>query len=68
MEENEIHTQENNNTASQENQATEIDTTYEMHVLNMMDSINTYQFLNFVMLCLLVGCVVGGNLWKRLAR
>lgn len=46
--------------------STELDTTYQMHVLNMMDSINNLQVVNMILLCVIIGVLLGGALWKNL--
>lgn len=44
----------------------ELDTSYQMHVVNILDSVNTVQVVNMFLLVVLIGCVLGGCLWKHL--
>ena len=47
-------------------QTTEIDTTYQINTLNMIDSINNIQIINMFLLCVIIGVLLGGALWKNL--
>lgn len=51
---------------TQEIQATELDTSYQSDVLNILDSINNVQVVNMFLICVLIGLILGGALWKSL--
>lgn len=51
---------------TQEIQATELDTSYQSDVLNILDSINNVQIVNMFLICVLIGLILGGALWKSL--
>lgn len=51
---------------TQEIQTTELDTSYQSDVLNILDSINNVQIVNMFLICVLIGLILGGALWKSL--